>query len=106
MESYPGTAARAFRLGIDTVMRNIELIEKKKDEGLFHSVTYHRHIKPIGNSRIAQMIPHTPNVVVPSWSPFAHWASTERELSEFSTSEEKGCLRLSRYSWPSLASRC
>lgn len=41
--------------------------------------THHRHTKPIGNSKTAQMIPHTPNVVVASWSPLAHWASTRRE---------------------------
>lgn len=63
---------------------------KREDEGVFR--THHRHTKPIGNSKTAQMIPHNPNVVVASCSPFAHWASTRGKRSEFSELSEKGKL--------------
>lgn len=40
------------------------------------------------------MIPHIPNVVVASWSPFAHWASTIHKFGNLGGSEkcEEGVL--------------
>ena len=38
--------------------------------------THHRQMRPKGNMRTAQMIPHNPNVVVTSCSPCTHRAKT------------------------------
>lgn len=47
------------------------------------------------------MIPHNPNVVVASWSPFAHWASTRhvQNLASLGEKDAYFCLCIPVQLW-------